>query len=291
VTAGLLAAALVAGSLVIVHAAVGRVRRTRATRDLIARRPVSRVRRPAPAWFVERVAAVDLGLRPDALWRTWIAAIAIVPPCLWWTAGPGLSALGLVVTAAGPPVVWRANRGRADARLQAALPAALEAMARSLRSGASLRGAVAEAATVVPGPLGADLAVVARASEASGIVAALDAWGERRSLPGVRLAVAALCLGAETGGGQARAIDGVAVTLRQRLGTAAEARALASQARASAAVIALSPLAFCGLTSATDPRVAAFLFRSTAGTAVLAAGLLLDALGALWMARLTRPAS
>jgi tight adherence protein B len=188
----------------------------------------------------------------------------------------------------GPALAWRANRGRAAARLQAALPAAVEAVARALRSGAGLRAALREAGATTPGALGADLTWVARSAEAIGIVAALEAWGETRPLPGVRLAVAALCLGAETGGAQAHAIDGVAVTLRQRLGAAAEARALASQARASAAVIALSPIVFCGLTSATDPRVAGFLFRSGAGLAVLTAGLLLDAAGAVWMARLTR---
>jgi tight adherence protein B len=132
--------------------------------------------------------------------------------------------------------------------------------------------------------------VVARTAEASGIVSALEAWAQARPVAAVRLAVAALCLGAETGGAQARAIDGVAATLRQRLGVAAEARALASQARASAAVMAVAPVAFCALTSATDPRVAAFLLRSPGGIAVLGAGLLLDTAGAVWMARITSTA-
>jgi tight adherence protein B len=289
VSAGVLAAALVAGALVAVRRAVRRGRRTGAIRDLVAVAPVVRHPSPPPAWFAERLTALDLGLRPDLVWHGWLIIGVTVPIGLLWAAGPGLAGLAAVVVTVGPIVGWRANRGRAEARLQAGLPAALEAVARSLRSGAALRGAVAEAGAATPGPLGADLRGVVRAAQAGGIVAALDAWAERRPLPGVRLAVAALCLGTETGGAQARAIDGVAGTLRQRLATAAEARALASQARASAAVIALAPLAFCGLTSATDPRVAAFLFRSGAGVVVLTAGLLLDTAGALWMARLTRP--
>ncbi|MDQ1375525.1 MAG: tight adherence protein, partial [Actinomycetota bacterium] len=203
-------------------------------------------------------------------------------------AAPALGVLVLVLVVAAPPALWRANRGRRVARLESGLPVALEAVARSLRSGAALRGAVAEAAAATPGALGVDLARAARSAEAMGMVSALEGWARDRSLPGVRLAVAALCLGAETGGAQARAIDGVAATLRLRLSVAAEARALASQARASAVVIALAPVAFCGLASSTDPRVAGFLFRSGAGVAVLAVGLTLDAVGALWMARLTR---
>ena len=288
-TAGVLAAALVAGAVFAVRGAVRRGRCTRATRDLLTLAPVGCQPTPPPAWFTERLASLDPGLRPHVVWHAWLIVMVTVPLGLLWSAGPGPAGLSLVVATAGPVVGWRANRGRADARLQAALPAALEAVARSLRSGAALQGAVAEAGAATPGPLGADLTGVARAARTNGIVAALDEWGEGRPLPGVRLAVAALCLGAETGGAQARAIDGVAATLRQRLATAAEARALASQARASAAVIALAPLAFCGLTSATDPRVAAFLFRSGAGVAVLTAGLLLDTAGALWMARITRP--
>ena len=287
-TAGLLAAVLMAASLAVLRAAARRGDTARARRDLRAHAPARQEAGHAPAWLVERLAAADVGLRPDRVWRGWLVACAVVPVGLWRLAGPGLAIVATVVVTVGPAVACRANRGRAGARLQAALPAALEEVARSLRSGAGLRAAVREAGAATPGVLGADLTRVARTAEAAGIVAALEAWGETRPLPGVRLAVAALCLGAETGGAQARAIDGVAVTLRQRLSAAAEARALASQARASAAVIALSPLLFCGLTSATDPRVAAFLFRSSAGAVVLTVGLVLDTAGALWMARLTR---
>ena len=244
--------------------------------------------RPAPDWFALRLADLDLGVDAGMAWRAWLVAAAVVPMAAGVGVGPGLGGLAAAVVVVGPPLAWRANRGRRDARLAAALPVALEAVARSLRSGATLARAVAEAGATVPGPVGADLVGVARTAEATGIVDALEAWGRARPLPGVRLAVAALCLGAETGGAQARAVDGVAATLRQRLGTAAEARALASQARASAAVISLAPIAFCGLASATDPRVGAFLFRSGAGLAVLAMGLALDAIGAMWMARLTR---
>ena len=102
------------------------------------------------------------------------------------------------------------------------------------------------------------------------------------------MAVAALCLGAETGGAQARAIDGVAATLRDRLAVAGEVRALTSQTRASMLVIAAAPVAFCVFASTTDPRTSTFLFRTPVGLACLAAGISLDIVGALWMRRLCR---
>jgi tight adherence protein B len=194
-----------------------------------------------------------------------------------------------VVAAFVSPLLLRLLRGRAAARAEVALPAALEAVARGLRSGASLRQAVAEAASVTPGALGEELAgVVSAADRGYPLVDGLERWARSSPRTGVRLAVAALCLGAETGGAQARAVDGVAATLRDRLAVASEVRALSSQARASMLVIAASPLAFCAFASATDPRTSTFLFRTPLGVACLTAGLSLDAAGALWMRRLCR---
>ena len=107
----------------------------------------------------------------------------------------------------------------------------------------------------------------------------------------MRLGVAALCLGAETGGAQARAVDGVAATVRERLAVAAELRALSSQARISALVIGLAPIGFGAFAAATDPRTAQFMLHTPAGLALLVGGLILDALGWLWMQRLARVAA
>jgi tight adherence protein B len=181
------------------------------------------------------------------------------------------------------------RRDRSARLVEQALPGALEAVARALRSGASLRTAVAEATHATDGRLAAELQRVAvEAERGVPLVVALDALAERRPLPGVRLAVAALGLGVETGGAQARAVDGVATTLRGRLAASAEARALAAQTRASVWVIALAPVGFCAFALVTDPRTAAFYFRSPHGLAFLAAGIALDALGAGWMRRLSR---
>jgi tight adherence protein B len=178
---------------------------------------------------------------------------------------------------------------RRDRRLEGRLPEALEGVARGLRSGASLRLALGEAAGAVTGALAGDLRAVVSAAEGGAPLArALDGWVDRRPLPGVRLAVATLGLGAETGGAQARALDGVAETLRGRLAVAAEVRALSSQARLSGLVIALAPVVFCGLATATDARTAQFLFRTPLGLGCLVLGLGLDACAAVWMVRLAR---
>ena len=104
----------------------------------------------------------------------------------------------------------------------------------------------------------------------------------------MRLAVAALALSADAGGVSARAVDGVAMTLRQRQTVRAEARALATQARLSAVVMALAPIAFGLVAMAADSRSMRFLFGTPAGLGIFGLGLLLDLCGFAWMSRLTR---
>ena len=209
-----------------------------------------------------------------------VVALAIgLRAAVLWVAGLGVTA---VVLRRGAP----ARRSAADER---ALPAVLEAVARQLRSGGSLPQAVA-AVTVDADPRCASLpaawARVGASTPVVGVGAALDEWAASSpSSSSVQLAAAALAMAGETGGSPARAVDGVASTLRARSAVAAEVRALSSPARASAAVITLAPLAFGAAAGLTDDRTAAF-FSTPAGLVLLAAGLALDAAGAWWMARL-----
>lgn len=200
--------------------------------------------------------------------------------------------LGAPPRASFAPVVSRLAapllRSRADRAVERDLPDALDAVARSLRSGSSLRQAVEEASESAAGSLGGDLDRVRRAlHHGEPLADALGRWTAERPLPGVRLSVAALSLGAETGGASAQAVDGVAATLRTNLAIAGEVRALSSQARLSALVIALAPLAFAFLAATTDGSTASFLLRTPLGVACLLLGLVLDAIGWLWMRRIT----
>lgn len=246
-----------------------------------------------PPRVATALAQADLPVPAAMAWTVWLAALAFGPLLAAVVGGPGLAGVTVLAVVAGPLLVVRTRRGRADTRLEQALPGALEAVARSLRSGASLRQAVEEAGSaagtgrVLAGELSR---AAAEAAQGASLVTALEAVGARRPLPGVRLGVAALCLGAETGGAQARAVDGVAATVRERLAVAAELRALSSQARISALVIGLAPIGFGAFAAATDPRTSEFLLHTPAGLILLVAGLVLDGLGWLWMQRLAKVA-
>lgn len=198
--------------------------------------------------------------------------------------------LGHPITAAPTRWVWRPVRTGAERRrLVADLPGALEDVARSLRSGTSLRVALAEASSAAAGPARSDLGVVVeRIDRGVPVGAALDAWVVRRPAAEVRLAVAALGLGLDAGYTSARTVDGVAATLRERAAVAGEVAAQAAQARLSALVIALLPVAFTSWACLTDGRIAGFLLASPAGWACLLGGVTLNVVGAAWMARIMR---
>lgn len=200
-----------------------------------------------------------------------------------------LAAVGAVLTIAaagapalGPPPRWR--RRREDDRVGRELPALLDEVARSMRAGLSLRSALEAAQASLRGPLALDVAAMVASDAGTSLV--LDQWADRRrAVHGARLVAAALSTADQTGGG-ARAIDGVADTLRADRELSAEVRALSSQAQVSAALIALLPVGFALVASAADPATLRFLVDSPVGRLCLIAGLALDATACWWMRRI-----
>jgi tight adherence protein B len=249
------------------------------------------------AWLVAQLSALALPFDAARL-ATWLPAVGLLvvgsAASMLGLAGVGGSAVVAVV------LVVALRRGAPRRRVVAterALPGVLDAVARQLRAGGSLSQAIAAARPPAASPdLRAQWERLNALVPVVGATAALEDWSSSSATASsldsrsVRLAGAALALASTTGGSPARAIDGVAATLRSRLAVSDEIRALSSQARASAVVIALSPLVFGVLGGASDSRSRAFL-ASPAGSTLLVLGLALDAIGGWWMARLCRAPS
>ncbi|MBK5222154.1 MAG: type II secretion system F family protein [Acidimicrobiia bacterium] len=239
-----------------------------------------------PRWFAR--AAFDADLSPADRW--WWAAFGLVAgAALLGFALGGVPLLVVVGGGAALSVVGglRAARHRRERGLAASVPDALDHIARSCRSGSSVVQALHEVGSAGVGPAGEVLAEVAqRVERGAAMRESLDDLVGRHQVGALRLAAAALLVGADTGAAPARAVEGVATTLRDRAALDREAAAHATQAKASAAVLVLAPVGFGVFTIAADPRVGDFLFRSPGGLACLAGGATLDVLGAWWMSRL-----
>lgn len=235
------------------------------------------------AWF-ERA---GLGADAERLVALW--CLAVLAGTVLAVAAPSGRIL-LAVATVGPPIALQLLAGRAERQRAAQLPDALDGVAAGLRGGLALPAAVAGAASVGP-PLGPELAAVA--NEVQGgrpLTEALARWQAGSTDAHTALAGAALSVAAQVGGPGARAVDGAASSLRDRLGNEAETSALATQARASAAVLTVAPIAFAFLLASLDPAAGRFLLGTSVGWLCIVAGLGLDALGAWWMSRLVRRA-
>jgi len=182
------------------------------------------------------------------------------------------------------------GRRRRVTEVEAALPDLLERVAGELRAGAAPPAALRAAAggTDLPVALRADLARVVARVERDGLGPAVGAWAEERPVPAVAAVAAALDVAVGAGGPAAPALEGLAAGLRDRQDALAEVAALSAQARLSAVVVGSAPVASLGLSLLCDRRVAATLVATGRGRACLLSGVALEALAAVWMARILR---
>jgi len=164
----------------------------------------------------------------------------------------------------------------------------VDGVAAAVASGRSVGAGLAAAAAAAEAGLRDELAwVVATIDRGVAVTTAVDRWAAASDVPGAPLVAAALGLADESGGDVDSALAGVAETLRERRSLDREIRALSSQARMSAAVIAVAPLGFAVIAAGSDRATAGFLLASPGGWGCLAAGLALDAVGWRWMRRIT----
>lgn len=279
-------AVAVAGPLVVAVLVAG-ARRASATERARALGSGRRWRLPARVRSVvaRALADADLSLEPEPAVELWVGAIGaagLVSAAM----SPGLVPPAVAAAVFGAPAVVWVLHTRAHRRYALALPLALEQIAAHLRGGGTVGHGVAALASG-DGPLSGDLRrVQARADLGVGFADALAAWPVERDVGDVRAVAGALAVAETLGGRSAHALDGLAASLRDRIGAAAEARSLSAQARMSAVVVGAAPLAYLVFSALVDPGSVALLVGTGAGRVCLVLGLLLEAAGALWMRRI-----
>ncbi len=160
------------------------------------------------------------------------------------------------------------------------------AMAAELRSGASLRSALAEAAHRVPQ---IQLGRPVRYAEAGMQMAEIAEAVETQLPENGRLAAAAFRLSDWSGARVADTFDGLAERAAATAELARERRAATAQARLSAVIVGVAPLVFTVLLMATG-RGAGLLEHGSLGWLVLGVGLGLETVGLVTVAVIVRRA-
>lgn len=92
----------------------------------------------------------------------------------------------------------------------------------------------------------------------------------------------------ETGGNLAEILDGIAHTVRERYRFFGRLRALTAEARISALIVSLMPLAMALFLVVSQPSYMVRLVDNPMGRSILAFGLCAWVVGVVWFQRLTR---
>ena len=152
-------------------------------------------------------------------------------------------------------------------------------LAGSVRTGATLTTALAEAATAA-GPLGEQVgALLDRTERGWSLDDSVAEWARASGRSSIRSIAHACRFAAHHGGDLAVALDGVSVAIGDQLEVADETSALVAQARTSTAVLAALPVLGAVLFALVDPAVAHTLLATPVGAACVVVAVVLDATG------------
>ena len=195
---------------------------------------------------------------------------------------PGL--VLVIVHVAVVVVIARRAKQRRARQIATALPAALEGLARDLRTGASFGAAVARQADG-NSPMASQFRRVHGAIELGQAVdqACGSLTVDSPHLADDQTAVGVLAMVSGGGRGSARALDEAAHSARQRQLVRDEVRALVAQAESSVRMLAGLPVLFVGFAMMTGQEGATALIDTAIGRWCLVLGLVLDGAGLLWM--------
>ena len=244
---------------------------------------------PVAPWL----AAIHTHISPTAAEWALLTSVALTAMPLGCVIGLVFSVRAALVVVATHLVVMAvvAVRGhRRQARdLRGALPVALDAVARDLRTGASFASAIARQAHEV-GPMAPHFRRVHTAIDLGQAVdeacGALSAGAG--PIANEQTTVGVLTMVSGGGRGSARALEEAANAARQRHRVQGEVRALVAQAESSVRVLAALPVVFLGLGMLSGQAGGTALISTAVGRWCLGIGLALDGAGLVWMRALVR---
>jgi tight adherence protein B len=207
---------------------------------------------------------------------------------LW--VGPAGAFLLALVGAGAPFLLLRVAREKRSRALSEQLPEALDMMARSLRAGHALGSAFQLVASEMPEPISVEFA---RAHEEQRLGMALERavreMAARSPSNGdLKIFAVSTVIQKETGGNLAEILDGIGRTIRDRYRFFGKLRSLTAEARISAWIVSLLPLAMAAFLVVTQPGYMVRLLDNSMGRTILTGGIAAWCLGVVWFQKLTR---
>lgn len=199
-------------------------------------------------------------------------------------------ALVLALVCLGGPVMYVLRQRQARlTRFEALLPDALDLMTRALRAGHALPHTVRMIGEEMPEPLGEQFRMVFdEVNYGFALHDALNNLANRVPSADLRFFVLAVTLQRDTGGNLAELLSNISTLIRARLNLLAKVRVLAAEGVLSAWVLGLLPVVLAILINIVNPQYMQLLWTDEMGIKMVIGGLVMAAIGVLWIRKLVR---
>ncbi len=193
-----------------------------------------------------------------------------------------VAGVAALVGATIPCILLRIKRGRRLRAFNAALPEAIDLMARSLLAGHSMGSSIELVAEQSPQPLSFEFVQVYQQQRLGlHFRDALLQMGSRVPSRDLQFLITAILVQKETGGDLTEILARASHVIRERVRIEGEVRTHTAQGRLTGWILALLPLILLALINIVTPDYSSILFHDPVGQKMLAAGAILIVLGAL----------
>lgn len=204
----------------------------------------------------------------------------------------GIPAIGLflgLLTGAVPFGYISYKRGRRLDQFEQELPAALDLMVSSLRSGQSLVAALALVGREAPEPIGREFRVCFdEQNYGLELRTAMENLAVRVPLDNVRIVMTAILIHRDTGGNLAELLEKCAQVIRERFRLKREIRVRTAQGRLTGWILTFLPIVLGALLCLVSPENMSLLWRRPAGQKMLYAAACMTAIGGLLVRKIVR---
>jgi tight adherence protein B len=218
-----------------------------------------------------------LALRMVAAGAGALVVSAVLP---WWAGLPIGAALGFAL----PAVLLRVRIKRRQNAFADELPAMLQLILSSLRSGFTLQQSIEAGVRDDEGPVAEEFNRAVSETRINGeFEDALGRVGERVGSDDMIWLVMALRLQREVGGSLAEVMQTTAETMRERAYLRRHVRTLSAEGRISAYILAALPVGVAGMLTVTRPEYVRPLVTEPVGIILLLGAGLLMVIGGVWL--------
>lgn len=217
-----------------------------------------------------------------------LAAAGVAGFIVNWFDGPTFLVAGIALVGTSFPYVFLSfKKSSRLKKFEAALPDAIDLMARALRAGHSIASSIEIIAEQTPQPLSAEFALCFQ-QQKFGIPFrdAITAMGQRIPSQDLHFLITAVLVQRETGGDLTEILDRTTHVIRERSRIQGEIRTYTAQGRLTGWILSGLPVAMLGLTNIITPGYSSVLFHDPTGQLLLGAGIVFILLGAFIISKI-----